>query len=72
MSARLELVQLVALADAGVIRVAWSPTWSTHLITVTVPGRGVVAECLERDRARALELADQAMGELAELVGMPA
>jgi hypothetical protein len=32
----------------------------------------VVAEHIERDRARALDLADQALAELAELAGMPA
>jgi hypothetical protein len=66
---RLQLVQLVALADAGLVRVAWSAAWSCYLVTVTRPGRGVVAEYVERDRARALELADQA---LAELAGLPA
>jgi hypothetical protein len=69
---RLQLVQLVALADAGLVRVAWSAAWSCYLVTVTRPGRGVVAEHVERDRARALELADQALAELAELAGVPA
>jgi hypothetical protein len=69
---RLQLVQLVALADAGLVRVAWSAAWSCYLVTVTRPGRGVVAEHVERDRARALELADQALAELAALAGVPA
>ena len=69
---RLQLVQLVALADAGLVRVAWSAAWSVYLVTVTRPGLGTVAEHIERDRARALELADQALAELAELAGMPA
>ena len=69
---RLQLVQLVAVADAGLVRVAWSAAWSCYLVTVTRPGRGVVAEHVVADRARALELADQALGELAELAGMPA
>jgi hypothetical protein len=69
---RLQLVQLVALADAGLVRVAWSAAWSCYLVTVTRPGRGVVAEHVERDRTRALELADQALAELAELAGVPA
>jgi len=69
---RLQLVQLVALADAGLVRVAWSAAWSCYLVTVTRPGRGVVAEHVVADRGRALELADQALGELAELAGMPA
>jgi hypothetical protein len=70
--ARLQLVQLVALADAGLVRVAWSAAWSAYLVTVTRPGRGVVAEHVTPDRARALDLADQALGELAELAGLPA
>jgi hypothetical protein len=70
--ARLQLVQLAAVADVGLVRVAWSPVWSAHLVTVTRPGRGIVAEHVERDRARALDLADQALAELAELAGMPA
>jgi hypothetical protein len=69
---RLQLVQLVALADAGLVRVAWSAAWSCYLVTVTRPGRGVVAEHVERDRARALELADDALAELAALAGVPA
>lgn len=70
--ARLQLVQLAAVADVGLVRVTWSPVWSAHLVTVTRPGRGIVAEHVERDRGRALELADQALAELAELAGMPA
>jgi len=69
---RLQLVQLVALADAGLVRVAWSAAWSCYLVTVTRPGRGVVAEHVERDRARALELADQALANLAAAAGLPA
>lgn len=72
MSARLQLVQLVAVADAGLVRVAWSRAWSVYLVTVTRPGRGIVAEHQVRDRGRALELADRALAELAELAGMPA
>ena len=69
---RLQLVQLVAVADAGLVRVAWSAAWSVYLVTVTRPGRGVVAEHVERVRGRALELAAQALAELAERAGMPA
>ena len=72
MSPRLQLVQLVHLADAGLVRVAWSATWSSYLVTVTRPGRGVVAEHVVADRGRALDLADQALAELAELAGVPA
>ena len=71
MSARLQLVQVVAVADVGRVRVAWSPTWAAHVVTVTRPGRGVVAEHVVPERARALELADRALSELAELAGMP-
>jgi hypothetical protein len=70
--ARLQLVQLVAVADVGLVRVAWSRAWSVYLVTVTRPGRGIVAEHQVPDRARALDLADQALAELAELAGMPA
>ena len=41
-------------------------------MTVTRPGLGTVAEHVERDRGRALQLADQALAELAELAGLPA
>ena len=40
---RLQLVQLVALADAGLVRVAWSAAWSCYLVTVTRPGLRTVA-----------------------------
>jgi hypothetical protein len=69
---RLQLVQLFALAGAGLVRVTWSPVWSCYLVTVTRPGRGIVAEHQVRDRARALELADGALAELAALAGVPA
>lgn len=72
MSARLQLVQVVAVADAGMVRVAWSATWSSHLVTVTRAGHGVVAEHVVADRARALAVADQALADLAALAGMPA
>lgn len=70
--ARLQLVQVAAVAGVGLVRVTWSATWSVYLVTVTRPGRGMVAELQVRDRARALDLADQALAELAELAGMPA
>ena len=72
MSARLQLVQVVAVADVGRVRVAWSPTWSSHLVTVTRAGHGLVAEHVVADRARALAVADQALADLADLAGMPA
>lgn len=70
--ARLQLVQVAAVAGVGLVRVTWSAAWSVYLVTVTRPGRGIVAEHQVPDRARALDLADQALAELAELAGMPA
>jgi hypothetical protein len=69
---RLQLVQIAAVAGVGLVRVAWSRALSSYLVTVTRPGRGVVAEHQVDDRSRALELADCALTELAELAGMPA
>ena len=70
--ARLQLVQVAAVAGVGLVRVTWSAAWSVYLVTVTRPGRGIVAEHQVPDRARALDLADSALAELAELAGMPA
>jgi hypothetical protein len=70
--ARLQLVQVAAVAGVGLVRVTWSAAWSVYLVTVTRPGRGMVAEHQVRDRGRALDLADQALTELAALAGMPA
>lgn len=70
--ARLQLVQVAAVAGVGLVRVTWSVAWSVYLVTVTRPGRGIVAEHQVPDRARALDLADTALAELAELAGMPA
>lgn len=70
--ARLQLVQVAAVAGVGLVRVTWSAAWSVYLVTVTRPGRGMVAEHQVRDRGRALDLADQALAELAALAGMPA
>jgi hypothetical protein len=70
--ARLQLVQLAAVADVGLVRVTWSQDWGCYLVSFSRPGRGVVAAHVTPDRARALDLADQALAELAELAGMPA
>lgn len=70
--ARLQLVQVAAVAGVGLVRVTWSAAWSVYLVTVTRPGRGIVAEHQVPDRARALDLADSALAELAALAGMPA
>lgn len=70
--ARLQLVQVAAVQGVGLVRVTWSRAWSVYLVTVTRPGRGIVAEHQVPDRARALDLADSALAELAELAGMPA
>jgi hypothetical protein len=69
---RLRLVQLVAVADAGLVRVAWSATWSEYQVRATGPGGRLVAEYFTDDKADALGTADHMLAELAELAGMPA
>ena len=84
---RLQLVQLFALAGAGLVRVTWSPVWGCYLVTVTRPGRGIVAEHQVRatgpggrlvgeyftdDKADALATADRMLAELADAAGVPA
>jgi len=71
MSARLRLVQLVAVADVGMVRVAWSATWAEYRVRATGPA-GLVAEYFTDDRADALGTADVMLAELAALAGMPA
>ncbi len=72
MSARLRLVQLVRLADAGLVRVAWSATWSEYQVRALDRDGRLVAEYFTDDRADALGTADHLLAELAELAGMPA
>jgi len=79
MSGRLRLVQLVAVADVGMVRVdrqrvrpAWCPAWSEYRVRATGPA-GQVAECyFTKDKADALRIADAMLAELAALAGMPA
>jgi hypothetical protein len=69
---RLRLVQLVRLADAGLVRVAWSSTWSEYQVKATGPGGRLVAEYFTDDRADALGTAEHMLAELASAAGLPA
>ena len=71
MSGRLRLVQLVAVANVGMVRVAWSASWGEYQVRATGPA-GQVAEYFTSDRADALGTADVMLAELAELAGAPA
>ena len=68
MSGRTRLVQLVAVADVGMVRVAWSASWGEYQVRATGPA-GQVAESFTSDKADALGTADVM---LAELAGAPA
>ena len=72
MSPRLQLVQLVHLADAGLVRVAWSAAWSEYQGRATGPGGRLVAEYFTDNRADALGTADHMLAELAAAAGLPA
>jgi hypothetical protein len=72
MSARLRLVQLVRLAGAGLVRVAWSATWSEYQVRATDADGRLVAEYFTDDRADALGTADHMLADLASAAGMPA
>lgn len=72
MSARLRLVQLVRLADAGLVRVAWSATWSEYQVKATAADGRLVAEYFTDDKADALGTADAMLAELASAAGLPA
>jgi hypothetical protein len=72
MSARLRLVQLVRLADAGLVRVAWSATWSEYQVRALDRDGRLVAEYFTDDRADALGTADLMLAELASAAGIPA
>lgn len=68
---RLRLVQVVHLAGAGMVRVAWSASWCKYQVRATGPtGQG--AEYFTDDRADALGTADAMLAQLADLAGMPA
>jgi hypothetical protein len=72
MSARLRLVQLVRLADAGLVRVAWSATWSEYQVRALGPDGRLVAEYFTDDRADALGTADAILADLADRAGLAA
>ena len=72
MSPRLQLVQLVHLADAGLVRVAWSAAWSEYQVRATGPGGRLVAEYFTDDKADALGTADHMLADLAAAAGVPA
>jgi uncharacterized protein with LGFP repeats len=69
---RLRLVQLVRLADAGLVRVAWSATWSEYQVRATDTDGRLVAEYFTDDKADALGTADHMLAELASAAGLPA
>jgi hypothetical protein len=69
---RLRLVQLVHLADAGRVRVAWSATWSEYQVKATAPDGAVMAEYFTDDKADALATADRMLAAMARWSGMPA
>ena len=71
MSGRLRLVQVVHLADVGMVRVAWSASWGEYQVRATGPA-GQLAEYFTSDKADALGTADAMLAELAELAGMAA
>jgi len=77
--ARLRLVQLVHLADVGMVRVDrqrvsvdWCSPWSEYRVRATGPA-GHLAECyFTKDKADALRIADAMLAQLAAAAGMPA
>ena len=71
MSGRTRLVQLVHLADIGMVRVAWSAEWAEYRVRATGPA-GQVAEYFTSDKADALGTADAMLADLAAAAGMPA
>ena len=72
MSGRLRLVQLVHLADVGMVRVAWSASGCKYQVRATGPAGELVAEYFTRDKADALGTADAMLADLAAAAGMPA
>lgn len=72
MSARLRLVQVVRLADAGLVRIAWSADLSEYRVRATDAAGHLVAEYFTDDRDDALSTADHILAELAAVAGVPA
>jgi len=68
----LRLVQLFALADAGLVRVAWSAAWSEYRVRAHGPDGCLVAEYFTNDKADALGTADLMLANLAAAAGLPA
>lgn len=69
---RLRLVQLVHLAGAGRVRVAWSATWSEYQVRAIDATGWPVGEYFTDDRADALGTAEHMLAELASAAGIPA
>ena len=72
MSGRTRLVQVVHLADVGMVRVAWSASWCEYRVRATGPAGELVAEYFTDDKADALGTADAMLADLAAAAGMPA
>jgi hypothetical protein len=70
--ARLRLVQLVRLADAGLVRVAWSAAWSEYQVRATGPGGRLVGEYFTDDKGDALATAERMLAAMADAAGIPA
>lgn len=71
-SPRLRLVQLVRMADVGMVRVAWSATWSEFQVRALDRDGRMLAEYFTDDKADALGTADRMLAELAATAGIPA
>jgi len=65
------LVQVVRLADEGLIRVTLCATWSEYLVRAVDPRGRLVAEYFTDDRADALATADAMLAQLADAAGLP-
>ena len=79
MSGRLRLVQLLAVADVGMVRVDrqrvrvdWCPAWSEYRVRATGPAGQVAETYFTNNRADALGIADAMLADLAAAAGMPA
>jgi hypothetical protein len=80
MSGRLRLVQVVHLADIGMVRidrqrvrVDWCPAaWAEYRVRATGPAGQVAETYFTNNRADALGIADAMLADLAAAAGMPA
>ena len=57
---------------AGLVRVAWSATWSEYQVRALDRAGRLVGEYFTDDRADALGTADRMLAELASAAGVPA